>query len=123
MTTSERKRATYKRWYDKNKLQGRAKSAAWRAANPDRAQEYNFKGTGFTAALFREAVAKQHGCCAICRTDLSTLPKRGAHADHEHATGQPRGVLCQRCNQALGLFNDDPAVLRSAHAYLLKPTL
>lgn len=117
------KKASYKRWYDKNTLKVRAKALAWRTANPDKSREYNYKTNGFTAALFREAVEKQGGCCAICRVDLSTLGKRGAHADHDHLTDEPRGVLCSKCNMGLGHFKDSPAILRAAIAYLKKPTL
>lgn len=38
--------------------------------------------------------------------------------DHCHETGQWRGRLCQRCNTALGLFNDDIEILKRAIEYL-----
>jgi hypothetical protein len=38
--------------------------------------------------------------------------------DHCHATGAFRGWLCDRCNVALGMVRDDPAVLRRLAAYL-----
>lgn len=123
MKYSGGKKAAYKRWYDKNKAQGRAKSAAWRAANPARSQEYNFKETGFTAELFKIAMEMQGFCCAICRTPFADLPKRQAHADHDHLTGHPRGILCQKCNHGLGMFGDSPARLRAALSYLKESPL
>lgn len=41
--------------------------------------------------------------------------------DHDHTTGAWRGVLCQRCNQGIGLFRDNPHLLRSAAAYVEDP--
>lgn len=50
--------------------------------------------------------------CAIC---LSTSDLVG---DHDHATSQPRGVLCRNCNIGIGNFYDNPGTLRRAAAYL-----
>jgi Recombination endonuclease VII len=57
-------------------------------------------------------LAAQHGLCAICRTAPAI------HVDHDHRTGFVRGMLCFRCNAALGQFDDDPLVLRRAARYL-----
>jgi hypothetical protein len=40
------------------------------------------------------------------------------HLDHDHAGGHLRGLLCLSCNQALGHFRDDPALLRRAAEYV-----
>jgi hypothetical protein len=41
--------------------------------------------------------------------------------DHDHRTGEYRGVLCQRCNQAIGMFSDNTFLLESAIRYLKSP--
>lgn len=38
--------------------------------------------------------------------------------DHCHETGIIRSLLCNRCNQALGLFKDDIESLKKAINYL-----
>jgi hypothetical protein len=53
----------------------------------------------------------QGGVCAVCgKAETAKDPagriKRLA-IDHDHTTGRTRGLLCQRCNTALGLLGDD----------------
>ncbi|WP_165978653.1 endonuclease VII domain-containing protein [Actinomadura darangshiensis] len=57
-------------------------------------------------------MAAQGGVCVIC---LRAEPK---HVDHSHLTGVVRGVLCFKCNGALGQFQDDPRQLGDAADYL-----
>ncbi len=33
--------------------------------------------------------------------------------DHNHETGEIRGLLCRRCNTAIGYLNDDPGLLEA----------
>jgi|ERR1039457_468316 hypothetical protein len=40
------------------------------------------------------------------------------HLDHCHKTGKIRRILCQKCNQGLGLFRDSPELLEKAAIYL-----
>jgi len=45
----------------------------------------------------------QDGRCAICfKRDTKMLA-----VDHDHQTGQVRELLCQKCNMALGLIDED----------------
>ena len=71
------------------------------------------KRTGVTRQQYLDAHHAQNGCCAICGESSSVL-----RADHDHRTGAFRGLLCDRCNLALGCFLDDPPRLRSAATYL-----
>ena len=65
-------------------------------------------------------IADQKGKCAICEAELDN----GKHTcvDHCHTTGKIRGLLCTRCNWALGGFKDNPVILHSAIKYLQKHT-
>lgn len=62
---------------------------------------------------------KQCGYCYICLTHQDKLKKKLA-VDHCHQTGKVRGLLCMKCNTALGKFNDDIYLIERALAYLKK---
>lgn len=70
---------------------------------------------GLTLEEYDDLLAQQKGVCAIC--------KRGNGAkflvvDHRHKGEVVRGLLCDGCNIGLGMFRDNPAILRVAAAYL-----
>ena len=69
-----------------------------------------------------EKFIAQDGKCAICGKTLSLDPKyrrvNFANLDHNHTSGQLRGILCGHCNRGLGLFADKPALLLKAAQYL-----
>ena len=80
-------------------------------------REWNrLKSTGFTSEDFKSKLEEQGGVCAICGTD--NPGKLDFCADHDHATGTKRGVLCRKCNAGLGHFNDNPEVIAKAIEYL-----
>lgn len=55
----------------------------------------------------------QQGACAVCsRMDQLLV------VDHDHRTGTIRGLLCNRCNRAIGHLLDSPGVCRAAAEYL-----
>jgi hypothetical protein len=84
---------------------------------PDYARERGLlRMYGITVDRFEEILALQDGLCAICRTPAfgAKLP----HVDHDHESGSVRGILCSNCNTGLGLFKDDPELLRAAAKYL-----
>lgn len=56
--------------------------------------------------------------CGICRFHIDDSCWR---IDHDHLRGEVRGVLCNSCNLALGLFKDSQEVLESAGGYLKAP--
>jgi hypothetical protein len=50
--------------------------------------------------------------CVICGNEGKLV------VDHDHKTGQIRGMLCNHCNRGLGHFRDDPTLLEFASQYL-----
>lgn len=115
----ERAKARVKQWQRDN---ADRVNAYWR----ERRQEPEVKRRERDAYLKRKfgisvdeydaMLAEQGGVCAVC----SRLPTPGIslHVDHDHETGRIRGLLCFRCNNALGDLEDDPGLLRAAARYL-----
>ena len=108
-----------KRAYDAKRYIDPENKAALISAE-SRRQRLRF--TGFTPEEFAGAIAKQGNACAVCGEPFVVgKTRRAPCADHCHKTGRKRGVLCRGCNLALGIFRDDPSLLRRAAAYLEAP--
>lgn len=70
---------------------------------------------GITVEEYAAMFDKQQGTCAICHN-----PSQRNHlaVDHCHTTNLVRGLLCDKCNFAIGLLEDNPEYLTRATAYL-----
>lgn len=93
---------------------------AKRAAR-DRAHETRIARVyGLTGAGYRRLLEIQDGRCFICRRARGVTKKLSV--DHDHKTGQVRGLVCRNCNvDLLGHARDDVNVFLRAIEYLLNP--
>lgn len=57
----------------------------------------------------------QQGRCAICSELMFEVI-----VDHDHKTGNLRGLLCRKCNALLGMASDQIEIIRRAVQYLEK---
>jgi len=73
-----------------------------------------------TPLEYASALQTQGGRCAICRTDDPGGVSTYFAVDHDHTTGEVRGLLCGRCNLGLGFFRDSLSFLAAAQEYLKK---
>jgi hypothetical protein len=72
------------------------------------------KQLGITDAEYARLLAAQGGHCALCPNTPKT---RRLHVDHDHRTGEVRGLLCYRCNRALPSYVTRPWLI-AAYVYL-----
>lgn len=124
----QRERERAQRDADKRKAQQKLSYArldpeakeARRADGRERAMKRTF---GITMAEYEVLWAQHGGVCGICHRAESEVEPRTARLrrlaiDHDHDSGRIRGLLCRKCNTALGLIGDDRAVAASLLAYL-----
>jgi hypothetical protein len=124
--------ARRKEWYRHNRQREIARVRIWQRANPERLKasrdrnrerrnrkmrEIHLRNKfGLTPDQYGVILADQGGACALCKKP----PTLGIslHVDHDHRTGEIRGLLCMRCNNALGLFRENSDLLRRAARYV-----
>lgn len=114
----EKIRAKGRAYYARNREKLRARQNAYRKAHPEKSYERSLKKK-FGISLEQKAVqlAYQDDCCEICKRPIALL---SSHVDHVHGSDPIiiRGLLCGSCNRAIGLFQDNPAILDRAADYL-----
>jgi len=94
----------------------RRRRSAPAAKRADRDRRYRAR-YGITLEEYERLARAQRWKCAIC--GRPPYPKGSRLVpDHNHATGEIRGLLCQPCNSALGLMGEKPGRLEAAARYL-----
>jgi len=106
-----------KQYYENNKEKLNKYKKQWAKDNPEKRRKSRFK---FRYGLSHEDYLKmwesQDGKCAICGK-VFILPSDGC-VDHNHDTKEIRGLLCNKCNFAIGLLNDDMELIEKVKMYL-----
>lgn len=92
--------------------------------NKDKYKEYGLttkvKKYGITRQQYLSMKKEQNNCCKICGTNEQQTKQKELCIDHDHFTGEVRGLLCHSCNVALGFFNDDTSLLMKAIEYVTR---
>jgi hypothetical protein len=71
---------------------------------------------GLTVEAYRQMIADQKNRCAVCGDEMK--PGSGTCVDHDHVTGQVRGLLCPCCNVAEGMLKGSILRCQKMIAYL-----
>ena len=110
--------------YDKNQEKITAHRRTFYSKNKDRIMIKQRKRLyGISDIEYKKLFLKQKGICAICKggeTTTSNGKIKKLSIDHNHETGQIRGLLCQRCNTAIGMLSDNTECLARAIVYIEK---
>jgi len=94
-------------------------------------EDYYRRTYGVTMADLEQLLLLQQERCAICKRHWKScaLAKHSRYeivflqhlyVDHDHTSGKVRGLLCNNCNSAIAMLNEDPARIESAKQYLRK---
>lgn len=88
--------------------------------NPTLLREKRLRRYGISLQEYQEILKKQGGACAACgaKPRSKRAARKNLCVDHDHISSKVRGLLCSMCNQALGILNDDPVLLRKLADYL-----
>lgn len=120
LRNSEKIRERKRHYYQENKAKTDETKARWKKANAERVRQMfrriRLSKYRITPDEYDVLLAEQKGVCAIC----GKPPAKGKslHVDHDHVDGQIRGLLCYRCNHALGLLKDSPTIIEAALKYV-----
>ena len=119
------KKASARKYRETHKDNAYAAQKEWHKKHPEKKPEYAMNGYkrhlrvkfGITIQDYDDMYIEQGGRCAICGVHQSETQKRLC-VDHDHESGNVRGLLCDRCNTSIGKFNDDINLLHNAIKYL-----
>ena len=125
---------TRRRWYARNREYAIRRAQRWREQNPEKYEEWKRRNReenkprrtiqerrghlrrkyGLTLEEYDFLRVAQNHRCAIC----DQPEEGGLHIDHHHESGLIRGLLCGKCNKAIGLLKEDPGLFDAASSYL-----
>lgn len=89
--------------------------------DPDYSRNYKLMKTyGISLDDYARMLEEQDGHCKICPATPEEQHHNVLMVDHDHTTGEVRGLLCHHCNAALGHFEDDVDRMLNAIEYLRK---
>lgn len=95
----EKEKIRHRRYHEKNKEKERS-------ANLQRSY-------GISLEKYNEIYNKQNGKCLLCGKHKNVL-----QVDHSHTDGKVRGLICGKCNRAIGLIDDSPTLAEKIASYL-----
>lgn len=105
----EKRNAYMRLWKEKNREKhnesARRSHAKHRHKHAEKLKRNRLlKVYGIIEEHYQELLANQNNSCKICGKDNDLVSRKRMHVDHDHNTNVIRGLLCSRCNGALGWY-------------------
>jgi hypothetical protein len=97
---------------DKMTKNSKCKDCNNRALKEYHKNYYRYKKYGLSKKEYNELKKQQNNKCLIC------LKEKKLCIDHCHISGKVRGLLCRKCNAAIGSLGDDIKTITRALNYL-----
>jgi len=103
---SEKEKESARKRHYKNRERNIMLHKEWKSQNKQRMKDLAFKSNlkihfNLTVEQYYTLLKNQNGVCYICEKED---PKHNLSVDHDHKTGEIRGLLCMSCNLKLGWF-------------------
>jgi len=121
--TCKQCRAINNQWYSSDKNQKKTKARDYYLKNKDRIAEYRSKNWlklkySLSKTDYKKMLESQNFKCAICEISFNEVKPC---VDHNHDTGNIRGLLCRKCNLKLQPLEDVEYRIK-AESYLKSKT-
>ena len=122
-------RAIFKKKWDKSEKGKLIKKAHDKKYHESKRGQITYKNSrlkriyNITLEQYDQMFEQQNGVCAVCKNPEIAKNQHSLlrlAVDHDHETGKVRGLLCQKCNQAIGLMSENIKILKEAVDYLEK---
>ena len=115
--TKKVKRPYRQKYYLEHKERCLKNSRAWASVNKDRLVKANRKSHlkckyNLTVEAYNKLLVDHNHECKICKSTWQLS------VDHCHTTGKVRGILCRKCNSALGLLKENRQAIKNLLNYI-----
>lgn len=100
---------------------GAKRVSVWRKNNPEKFKAVQRRNNlkrcyGITQNEYEKLFKQQNGVCKVCGQKEAL--RQSLSIDHNHKTNKVRGLLCHKCNRAIGLLQDDITIVNNLLVYL-----
>ena len=120
-----------KKWQQANRDKTNKYFIEWGKKNPGKLEAKKLRARNKTKGInlsyedYIKMCSSQNNLCSICgKKEIAKHSKTGTtnilSIDHCHKTKKVRGLLCKKCNSAIGFFEDDLDIVKKAVKYLQK---
>lgn len=102
--------------YDENPSEYQRRALKWYHAHKEKDRARRVSKYGLSLEEYIQLI-EDAKTCPLCNDSFENNPRV---LDHDHKSGNVRGVICRRCNSGIGFLREDVDILLNAIHYLKK---